>query len=181
MPRLVCTRGLPISKTMQSTGAALSWCKVTSWGLSHLLHSLRKLSATIKLTAMTGCIFCTIQVKYGSAVVGGASHPATFVRVYDLCGPTYPGEYDSAENLYLLHYPGLLFLFPIPAQHAQHCSQRSGDLPLELPDGTTPVAARICIYSGPAGESSWVCCLCLEVEICFLVSTDLAGEASRYA
>lgn len=53
--------------------------------------------------------------------------------------------------MYVLHYPGLLFLFPIPAQHAEHCSSRSGDLPLELPDGSTPIAARICIYAGPAG------------------------------
>lgn len=99
------------------------------------------------------------QVKYGSAVVGGASHPATFVRVYDLCGPTYPGEYDADANLYLLHYPGLLFLFPVPAQHAQHCQMRSGELPLEFPDGTTPVAARICIYAGPAGVCPSSCAL----------------------
>ncbi|KAK9803064.1 hypothetical protein WJX73_005354 [Symbiochloris irregularis] len=89
-----------------------------------------------------------MEVRCGSGVMGGASHAATFVRVYDLCGPTYPGEYDSASNLYLLHYPGLLVLFPVPAQHAVHCQMRSGELPLEFPDGTTPVASRFCIFAG---------------------------------
>ena len=61
------------------------------------------------------------QVKYGSALVGGASHPATFVRVYDICGPTYPGEFDACSGAYTLHYPGVAFWFRIPPQHAQRC------------------------------------------------------------
>lgn len=62
-------------------------------------------------------------MEYGHALVGGASHPATFVRVYDICGPTYPGEYDAGSGAYTLHYPGLALWFPIPPAHAQRCSE----------------------------------------------------------
>ena len=33
-----------------------------------------------------------LQVKQGGATVGGLAHPATFEAVYDLAGPTYPGD-----------------------------------------------------------------------------------------
>jgi hypothetical protein len=62
-------------------------------------------------------------VKYGAALVGGAAHPATFVRVYDICGPTYPGEFDARTGAYTLHYPGVAFWFPIPPAHAQRCRE----------------------------------------------------------
>lgn len=92
-----------------------------------------------------------LQVKYGKSLIGGASHPATFVRVYDICGPTYPGEYDPKTRTYTLHYPGLAFLFPIPAQHAEACSENHIGMPLEFPDGSTPLASRICIYTASEG------------------------------
>ena len=69
-------------------------------------------------------------------------------------GPTYPGRYEPASRMYHLHYPGLLFLFPIPPQHAQHCLDHATELHLEFPDDTTPVASRICIHSGTAGGAS---------------------------
>ena len=62
-------------------------------------------------------------MKYGAALVGGASHPATFVRVYDIYGPTYPGEFDANTGAYTLHYPGVAFWFPIPPAHAQRCRE----------------------------------------------------------
>lgn len=95
-----------------------------------------------------------MQVKYGKALTGGASHPATFVRVYDIFGPTYPGEYDEQNRMYSLHYPGVVFLFPIPEQHAEHCSESQIELPLEFPDGSTPLAARICVHAAAEGTLS---------------------------
>jgi hypothetical protein len=95
-----------------------------------------------------------LQVKYGKFLVGGASHPATFVTVYDICGPTYPGEFDPKTRIYTLHYPGLAFLFPIPAQHAEAVSENHIGMPLEFPDGSTPLAARICIYAASEGAQT---------------------------
>lgn len=94
-----------------------------------------------------------MQVKYGKALTGGASHPATFVRVYDIFGPTYPGEYDEQNRMYSLHYPGVVFLFPIPEQHAEHCSESQIELPLEFPDGSTPLASRICVHAAAEGAA----------------------------
>ena len=33
-----------------------------------------------------------LQVKQGGTTIGGSAHPATFEAVYDLAGPTYPGD-----------------------------------------------------------------------------------------
>ena len=92
-----------------------------------------------------------MQLRYGRGVLGGASHAATALLVYELMGPTYPGKYDPDTGFYHLNYPGLLFLFPIPPQHAQHCLSHATEQHLEFPDNTTPVASRICIHAGAAG------------------------------
>ncbi|CAK0785960.1 hypothetical protein CVIRNUC_009173 [Coccomyxa viridis] len=97
-----------------------------------------------------------LQVKYGKSLIGGASHPATFVRVYDICGPTYPGEFEAKARTYTLHYPGLAFLFPIPPQHAEAVSENHIGMPLEFHDGSTPLAARICIYTASEASSDAV-------------------------
>ncbi|RKP26501.1 hypothetical protein SYNPS1DRAFT_27813 [Syncephalis pseudoplumigaleata] len=60
--------------------------------------------------------------------------------------PTYPGTFNAATKEYILKYPGITLVFPIPEQHVQLYSQE--DLPLEFPDGTTPVLARLYIYHG---------------------------------
>ncbi|KAF9920566.1 hypothetical protein FBU30_009573 [Linnemannia zychae] len=61
--------------------------------------------------------------------------------------PTYPGVFDGAKHLYTLSYPGLSLVFPIPEKHML-LYQSSADLPLEFPDGTTPVASHMYIYYG---------------------------------
>lgn len=81
----------------------------------------------------------------------GSSTLATFVAVYALFGPTFPGVYDKERSVYMLFYPvcflnaslyfscvyyvvgfvwcilqGLSFAFPIPAQYADCCQDREG-------------------------------------------------------
>jgi hypothetical protein len=51
--------------------------------------------------------------------------------------------------MYFLHYPGLLFMVPIPAQHAHLAAKE--ELPIEFPDGTTPVASRLVISAMTCG------------------------------
>ena len=87
-----------------------------------------------------------VQVRCGVSLVGGASKPATVARIYDLCGPTYPGQLDEALHTYVVQYPGVLFLFPAPAGQAA-----PQEMPPELPGGGAPTADRICIFAGSAG------------------------------
>ncbi|KAE8655971.1 UPF0183 protein [Hibiscus syriacus] len=74
----------------------------------------------------------------------GPSTLATFVAVYALFGPTYPGTYARTE--------GLSFSFPIPSQYSDCCHNGEAELPLEFPDGTTPVTCRVSIYDSSAGK-----------------------------
>ncbi|KAI8970501.1 hypothetical protein BDB01DRAFT_731775 [Pilobolus umbonatus] len=46
---------------------------------------------------------------------------------------------------------GLAFTFPIPIRH-QDLYKSSTDLPLEFPDGTTPIASKVILYSN---NSNW--------------------------
>ncbi|CAL5324308.1 unnamed protein product [Camellia sinensis] len=75
----------------------------------------------------------------------GPSTLATFVAVYATFGPTYPGIYDKVRG-------GLSFAFPIPSQYTNCCSDGEVALPLEFPDGTTPVTCRVSIYDSSAGR-----------------------------
>ncbi|XP_008775646.1 UPF0183 protein At3g51130 isoform X1 [Phoenix dactylifera] len=89
-----------------------------------------------------------LQMRYATSLIGGPSTPATFVAVYALFGPTFPGIYDKDRGIYTLFYPGLSFAFPIPRQYTNCChdGEVSAELPLEFPDGTTPVTCRVSVY-----------------------------------
>ena len=89
------------------------------------------------------------QIRCGMSLVGGASKPATVARVYDLCGPTYPGQLDASCQHYLVQYPGAMFLFPVAAGPGQNPGQ---EMLAVLPGGGLPMADRVCIFAGSAGE-----------------------------
>ncbi|KAA3457534.1 UPF0183 protein isoform X2 [Gossypium australe] len=93
-----------------------------------------------------------LQMRYATSLIGGPSTLATFVAVYALFGPTYPGTYDKDRGVYTLFYPGLSFAFPIPSQYSDCCHDGEAELPLEFPDGTTPVTCRVSIYDSSAGK-----------------------------
>ncbi|CAO2828053.1 unnamed protein product [Amaranthus hypochondriacus] len=92
-----------------------------------------------------------LQMRYATSLIGGPSTLATFVEVYKLFGPTFLGIYDKERGIYNLFYRGLSFAFPIPVQYTECCND-GAELPLEFPDGTTPVACRVCIYDGSMGK-----------------------------
>ncbi|CAN0861562.1 PHAF1 protein At3g51130, partial [Linum grandiflorum] len=93
-----------------------------------------------------------LQLRYATSIIGGPGSLATFVAVYSLFGPTFPGIYDKDRGVYTLFYPGLSFAFPIPGQYADCCQDREAELPLEFPDGTTPVTCRVCVYDGSSDK-----------------------------
>ncbi|KAF8048407.1 hypothetical protein N665_2525s0001 [Sinapis alba] len=46
-----------------------------------------------------------LQMRYATSTIGGPSTLATFVAVYALFGPTFPGIYDKERGVYSLFYP----------------------------------------------------------------------------
>lgn len=89
-----------------------------------------------------------LQLRFAASLIGGTTSSASFVNLYECFGPTYAGKYDVSKGMYALEYPGLLFEFPIPDKYAEVCLNNPSELPLEFPDGTTPVAARMCVFAG---------------------------------
>ncbi|KAL1931629.1 hypothetical protein VTP01DRAFT_9772 [Rhizomucor pusillus] len=92
-----------------------------------------------------------VKLTYQNSDVSSDRSIPTFLQIYRSFGPTYPGEFDWERSIYTLKYPGLAFTFPIPARH-KNLYKSSTDLPLELPDGTTPIASRVYLYTG---NSQW--------------------------
>ncbi|KAF8984635.1 hypothetical protein BGZ46_007451 [Entomortierella lignicola] len=73
------------------------------------------------------------------------------IHVYDFLRlrltPTFPGGFDVQKNIYTLGYPGLSLVFPIP-EKLIFSYQTSEELPIEFPDGNTPVASHMYIFHG---------------------------------
>ncbi|KAJ3123183.1 hypothetical protein HK098_002107, partial [Nowakowskiella sp. JEL0407] len=87
----------------------------------------------------------------GGEQLGYAEHSGkapTFASIYKLFGPVYPGYYE--KNSYYLNYPGVTFIFPLPATHTP-AKQKSEELPI-FPDGVSPVLSRLYVFSG---SSRW--------------------------
>lgn len=49
--------------------------------------------------------FLLIKLSFNFVAFSGPSTLATFVAVYTLFGPTYPGTYDKDRGVYTLFYP----------------------------------------------------------------------------
>lgn len=81
----------------------------------------------------------------GSAVA--EDYVSSFIKVYRLFGPTYPGKYDPEVEHYVIKYQGLCIMFRIPQQFAE-TYEINDELPIELPDGSSPTLARLFVYSG---------------------------------
>ncbi|GLD92903.1 hypothetical protein PINS_up001482 [Pythium insidiosum] len=88
-----------------------------------------------------------VPLKYGRVVIFGGDVAATFMSIYNLFGPTFPGSFDPDQQSYFLGYDGACFRFPIPAEYV-HLYRDKNDLPLEFPNGTTPAATQVMVFVG---------------------------------
>lgn len=88
-----------------------------------------------------------VALKFGRVVIFGGDISATFISVYNLFGPTFPGHYDTAEKKYVLSYNGGCVKFPIPDEY-RDLYQDGTDLPMEFPNGATPAATGLTVYVG---------------------------------
>ncbi|CAG8441338.1 1435_t:CDS:2 [Diversispora eburnea] len=99
--------------------------------------------------------FSKLRLTYQDSEVSSSKVAPTFLSIYKIFGPTYPGELDSSTNEYTLNYPGVSFVFPIPEKHVSLYIS-SSDLPLELPDGTSPILSRLYTFHGSNFRTSVV-------------------------
>nr|KAJ3406169.1 hypothetical protein HK105_003598 [Polyrhizophydium stewartii] len=98
--------------------------------------------------------FDKMSLSYGGSLFNSPAIVATFLLVYKTFGPTFPGEYEQDKFRYTLKYPGICFVFSIPAAFTP--LQNTSDLPISFPDGSTPVVERIFIYCGDSLASATV-------------------------
>lgn len=63
------------------------------------------------------------------------------------------GHVDSKHEVFVMHWPGLLIIFPLSAQSLASWQdmQQGKALPAALASGTAPVACRMCIHASKAG------------------------------
>jgi hypothetical protein len=59
---------------------------------------------------------------------------------------TYLGKLTE-EGIYELNYPGITIFFPIPEKY-QKLYMENKEMPIELPDGSSPIATKLEIYKG---------------------------------
>ncbi|CEG37210.1 Uncharacterized conserved protein [Plasmopara halstedii] len=88
-----------------------------------------------------------VALKFGRVVIFGGDIFATFMSVYNLFGPTFPGHYDIVEKNYVLGYDGGCVKFSIPEEY-QKLYQDCTDLPMEFPNGATPAATGLDVFVG---------------------------------
>ncbi|RLN63815.1 hypothetical protein BBJ29_006899 [Phytophthora kernoviae] len=93
-----------------------------------------------------------VALKFGRVVIFGGDISATFMSVYNLFGPTFPGHYDTAEQTYCLGYEGGCVKFPIPSEY-KDLYQNGTDLPMEFPNGATPAATGFVVFVGDDYQS----------------------------
>ncbi|KAF0720266.1 Aste57867_453 [Aphanomyces stellatus] len=88
-----------------------------------------------------------LTLRYRSSIIFGKDISATFLSVYQLLGPTYPGKYNGSTKTYSLNYHGGTFLFPIPKEFEKIYNKKDS-IPVEFPNGRTPSAIGFSIYCG---------------------------------
>ncbi|KAL9653855.1 hypothetical protein ABK040_012916 [Willaertia magna] len=88
-----------------------------------------------------------VKLSYSGIYFSGPTIDASFVNIYQVFGPTYPGEFDDKTNSYILTYPGLTFVFPIPSTYI-NLYKNKDQIPMEFPNNTTPIATTIYLFHG---------------------------------
>lgn len=103
-----------------------------------------------RLVCIEASNMAQLPLSYQNAEFSGAAEEgylSSFIKVYRLFGPTYPGKYDPEVGFYVIKYQGLCIMFSIPEEFSE-IYEINDELPIELPDGTSPSLERLFVYSG---------------------------------
>eukprot|EP01101_Sappina_pedata_P006888 TRINITY_DN3530_c0_g1_i1.p1 TRINITY_DN3530_c0_g1~~TRINITY_DN3530_c0_g1_i1.p1 ORF type:complete len:389 (+),score=112.11 TRINITY_DN3530_c0_g1_i1:49-1167(+) len=88
-----------------------------------------------------------VNLTYNKAPFCSPDTRPTFDSIYSRIGPTFPGHFYPEKGQYYLHYPGLAFVFDIPAEFHQIYTNTE-ELPNEFPNGVSPITSRMLVYIG---------------------------------
>ncbi|XP_029634626.1 UPF0183 protein C16orf70 homolog isoform X1 [Octopus sinensis] len=98
-------------------------------------------------------VFCMnkVKLKYCGVHFNSLQVQPTIEQIDQSFGATRPGVYNSEKQLFVLNFRGLSFDFPIESKFEPVFSKpryAHGLGSLQFPNGSSPVVARMCIYSG---------------------------------
>ncbi|TDH73347.1 hypothetical protein CCR75_006939 [Bremia lactucae] len=88
-----------------------------------------------------------VALKFGRVIIFGGDISATFMSVYNLFGPTFPGHYNAAVESYVLAYDGGCIRFSIPVKY-RDLYEDCTNLPMEFPNGATSAATGLAVFVG---------------------------------
>jgi hypothetical protein len=100
---------------------------------------------TQRLAVIEVCSLANLELSHKEGMLCGKGATPTFVRLYDVLGPTFAGEMNRESGEYVLTYPGLDVIFRVPAEFRDRYLDGHGDHPIQFPDGTTPVALALIV------------------------------------
>eukprot|EP01029_Cantina_marsupialis_P017900 TRINITY_DN4042_c0_g1_i2.p1 TRINITY_DN4042_c0_g1~~TRINITY_DN4042_c0_g1_i2.p1 ORF type:complete len:394 (-),score=55.08 TRINITY_DN4042_c0_g1_i2:33-1214(-) len=134
------------AKLIYSTGCPLA--VDTTIDLDQIGIKLYFCPITQRLRVIDAYDMAKVALAYEGSSFSGDIVTSTFLLVYELFGPTFPGTWDPESKQYFLHYRGISFCFSIPERYRELYVGPHEDIPLQLPDGSTPRTQRVLIYGG---------------------------------
>lgn len=93
-----------------------------------------------------------VKLKYGGLGFNSPSIAPSIEQIEHSFGATHPGVYDAAKQVFVLHFRGLSFYFPVDSKLQPDYAHGLGSLHFE--SGKSPVVSRMAIYSGPSVTES---------------------------
>lgn len=87
-----------------------------------------------------------VKLKYGGLGFNSPSIAPSIEQIEHSFGATHPGVYDAAKQVFVLHFRGLSFYFPVDSKLQPDYAHGFGSLHFE--SGKSPIVSRMAIYSG---------------------------------
>lgn len=93
-----------------------------------------------------------VKLKYCGLPFNSPEVLPSIEQIEHSFGATHPGVYDTEKQLFVLNFRGLSFYFPVESKVQAGTAHKLGSL--HFPPGSSPLVARMAIYSGPSVEQS---------------------------
>ena len=133
-----CQKSLTIQHSASSPIGHDIKVLVSDLGMELFFDPALQVLTMIKIANLTQSSF-----SYSGTMFCTPTNLATFHTIYSLFGPTFPGKLEGKD--YSLQYRGIHFIFEIPEKFLP---LKDLELPLLLPDGTSPTLKSFTLITG---------------------------------